>query len=155
MSYVDSGAQWRFPIALQVFFALSTIAIVSFLPEAPRWLLSHDRDDEAEEILARIHAHEDQTVIERERLEIIAAIAEERAAQQIVGQKGWACSILFRRRSLRLSFSPISTIFTNGEQRFFYRTMLGVAGMIMQQLTGINLITYAQYILFVERDLTQ
>jgi hypothetical protein len=33
-------------------------------------------------------------------------------------------------------------IFTNGEQRIFYRTMLGVAGMIMQQLTGINLITY-------------
>lgn len=33
-------------------------------------------------------------------------------------------------------------VFTNGEQRVFYRTTLGVAVMIMQQLTGINLITY-------------
>lgn len=32
-------------------------------------------------------------------------------------------------------------VFTNGEQRIFYRTMLGVGAMIMQQLTGINLIT--------------
>lgn len=33
-------------------------------------------------------------------------------------------------------------VFTNGDQRVFYRTMLGVTVMIMQQLTGINLITY-------------
>lgn len=30
----------------------------------------------------------------------------------------------------------------NGEQRFFHRTMLGVGGQFMQQLSGINLITY-------------
>jgi len=29
-------------------------------------------------------------------------------------------------------------VFTNGEQRIFYRTMLGVGLMIAQQLTGIN-----------------
>lgn len=30
----------------------------------------------------------------------------------------------------------------NGEQKFFYRTMLGIGGQFMQQLSGINLITY-------------
>ncbi|KAH9911642.1 general substrate transporter, partial [Amylocystis lapponica] len=133
MSYVDSGAQWRFPIALQVFFALSTIIIIFFLPETPRWLLSHDRDAEAEEVLSRIHSHEDQTIVERERLEIIAAIAQEREAQDQLGQKG-----------------AVATIFTNGEQRFFYRTMLGVGAMIMQQLTGINLITYYAPYIFIK-----
>lgn len=32
-------------------------------------------------------------------------------------------------------------IFKNGPQRFFYRTMLGVGGQFMQQISGINLIT--------------
>jgi len=38
--------------------------------------------------------------------------------------------------------SALRMVFTNGEQRIFYRTMLGVGLMVMQQLTGINLITY-------------
>lgn len=33
-------------------------------------------------------------------------------------------------------------IFQNGQQRFFYRTLLGMGGQMMQQVSGINLITY-------------
>jgi hypothetical protein len=33
-------------------------------------------------------------------------------------------------------------IFKNGQQRFFYRTLLGMGGQMMQQVSGINLITY-------------
>lgn len=39
----------------------------------------------------------------------------------------------------------LQMVFTNREQRIFYRTILGVGAMIMQQLTGINLITYAPF----------
>lgn len=38
MSYVHSEAQFRFPIALQILFALATIILVFFLPESPRWV---------------------------------------------------------------------------------------------------------------------
>ena len=124
MSFVDNAAQWRFPIALQVFFALSTIGLISFLPETPRWLVSHDRRDEAQAIMTRLHIHDSPGTAERELVEIDTALADERLAQAKLGGKG-----------------PIATIFTMGEQRFFYRTMLGVWSMIMQQLTGINLIT--------------
>ncbi|GBE83371.1 sugar transporter STL1 [Sparassis latifolia] len=133
MGYVNSGAQWRFPIALQVFFALSTVSLVTFLPETPRWLLSHGMDAEAKDILTRLHVEENASAAERERLEIVAAIAQEREAQERLGGKG-----------------SISTIFTNGEQRFFYRTMLSVWAMIMQQLTGINLITYYAPYIFIK-----
>ena len=34
----------------------------------------------------------------------------------------------------------------NGPQKFFYRTMLGIGGQFMQQLSGINLITYVFHI---------
>ena len=61
-------------------------------------------------------------VIEREIAEIQHAIAEEK--QAAAGSGG--------RRAL----------FKNGPQRFFHRTLLGIDGQFMQQLSGINLITY-------------
>lgn len=36
----------------------------------------------------------------------------------------------------------------NGPQKFFYRTMLGVGGQFMQQLSGVNLITYYAPVIF-------
>lgn len=33
-------------------------------------------------------------------------------------------------------------LFQNNKQRFLYRTLLGMGGQAMQQLSGINLITY-------------
>ncbi|EED17669.1 MFS sugar transporter, putative [Talaromyces stipitatus ATCC 10500] len=39
-------------------------------------------------------------------------------------------------------------LLTNGQQRFFYRTMLGIGGQFMQQLSGINLITYYAPVIF-------
>jgi hypothetical protein len=35
-------------------------------------------------------------------------------------------------------------IFKGGPQRFLRRTLLGVGGQFMQQLSGINLITYVR-----------
>ena len=36
-SYIDSAAQFRFPLALQILFALVTALNLLFLPESPRW----------------------------------------------------------------------------------------------------------------------
>jgi len=38
MSYVLNDAQFRFPIALQILFAITTFLGVLFLPESPRWV---------------------------------------------------------------------------------------------------------------------
>ncbi|KAJ9494547.1 hypothetical protein H2202_009979 [Exophiala xenobiotica] len=114
MSHVKSGAQWRFPISLQIFFALSTIALITFLPESPRWLLYHDRQDEAAEILIRLHSDEDAGTAGREMQEIIVAIKEEKQAAHGHG------------------------------------TCLSVWIMIMQQLTGINLVTYYAPYIFIK-----
>lgn len=37
MSFVNSEAQFRFPLALQIAFALATFAGLFLLPESPRW----------------------------------------------------------------------------------------------------------------------
>lgn len=38
MSYVKNEAQFRFPIALQILFAVLTFIGVLCLPESPRWV---------------------------------------------------------------------------------------------------------------------
>lgn len=86
-SFVDSSVQWRFPIALQIFFALSTIGLIFGLPETPRWLLSHDHIEEAIEVLNRMNIDGGPDVAEQERIEILAAIAQERKAQEEMGSQ--------------------------------------------------------------------
>ena len=82
MTFTSSGAQWRFPISVQILFALVSIVLVAFLPESPRWLLYHDQRDEAENILLRLHAHRPEGTTEREMAEILVAIREEKLAAQ-------------------------------------------------------------------------
>lgn len=44
--------------------------------------------------------------------------------------------------------SSFKALLKNGQQKFFYRTMLGIGGQFMQQLSGINLITYYAPVIF-------
>ena len=92
MGFVTSGAQWRFPISLQIVFGLSTIALITFLPESPRWLLYHDRQDQAEEIITRLHSQDEPGTAEHELAEIIVAIQQEKAAAE---GKGYVLFSLF------------------------------------------------------------
>ncbi|CAK7224533.1 hypothetical protein SCUCBS95973_005549 [Sporothrix curviconia] len=132
LSFCKGPIQWRLPIALQIVFALSTISLISLLPETPRWLLNHDRDEDAMEVLARLYAQDEAGTAERERVAIVTAIAQERLAQEQLGGK-----------------SALRMVFTNRGQRTFHRTCLGVGAQVMQQLSGINLVSYYATFIFV------
>jgi hypothetical protein len=132
MSHVPNDSQFRFPLALQCAFAIATLIGIMFLPESPRWLVAHDRHDEARKVLwsVAVDAHKlsmDDDVVMGHLAEIQDAISEERRAA---------------------SSSSFRSLFKNGEQRFLYRTMLGIGGQFMQQLSGINLITYYAPVIF-------
>lgn len=132
MSFVLNESQFRFPLALQILFAVVTLAGVIFLPESPRWLVAHDRHDEAREILWAVNKNakqinKDDPAISRNLAEIQHAIREEREAAQT---------------------SSFKAMFKNGDQKFLYRTLLGIGGQFMQQLSGINLITYYAPVIF-------
>ena len=123
MSYTSSEAAFRFPLAFQMVFALITLAGIQFLPESPRWLVAHERYDEAQHVLWSIEPDarsldEHDPRLTYELNEIRKAIAEERQAAK--GASKFA-------------------ILKNGPQKFFYRTMLGIGGQFMQQISGINL----------------
>lgn len=53
---INGDMSWRIPSWLQILPSLLQVSFVFFLPESPRWLVSHDRADEAYEVLAKYHA---------------------------------------------------------------------------------------------------
>ncbi|KAI0429252.1 hexose carrier protein [Xylaria sp. FL1042] len=132
LSFVASEAQFRFPLALQVLFALLAFIGVMVLPESPRWLLAHDRSEEARHIIWAVQSNArtldtSDEILDKEIAEIQHTIMKEREAASRGGFK---------------------TLLTNGPQRFFHRTLLGIGGQFMQQLSGINLITYYAPVIF-------
>lgn len=133
MSFVDSQAQFRVPLALQMAFAVATILLIQVCPESPRWLLKHKGEEASKAVLAQLSVHQgpDAEPHVQEELEIIrsALLEEERTAKKDKNGN---------------PMSPIRACFTLGKDRYFQRVMLGVGGQFMQQLCGINLITYCE-----------
>lgn len=56
----DDSWAWRTPTIVQC--ALPSIAMlcILFFPESPRWLIAHDRQDEAQKLFAKYHADGDE-----------------------------------------------------------------------------------------------
>ena len=75
-----SGAQWRIPLAIQCIFPLGLAAGVLFLPESPRWLIDHDRMEDAYKSLHSTHAESTD--------DSATAIAFEKLKQQIKMEEG-------------------------------------------------------------------
>ena len=50
---------WRIPILVQCIPAIVVMAVVLFLPESPRWLYLHGREEEAFALLTKYHGNGD------------------------------------------------------------------------------------------------
>ncbi|KAI3317845.1 general substrate transporter [Xylariaceae sp. AK1471] len=127
-SYGPHAFTWRFPIAFQIAFAASVIGLMTNLPESPRWLLSHDRVEEATTILAALNG-ESRTdpALKRQLSHLRDAI---RASGQLDNK------------------TKFSDLFTGGPTQHFRRMMLGFSSQMMQQLSGCNAVIYYFPILF-------
>lgn len=81
-----------------------------------RQLIAQDRHDDARQILVALlpNKRPDEDFVNREMAEIQHAIDEEREAAH---------------------GSSYKALLKNGPQKFFYRTMLGIGGQFMQQLS--------------------
>lgn len=141
MSFVNSPAQFRAPLAIQLLFAIVTILLVLVLPESPRWLLKHGREDEALEVLNQLSLATGDVRVDSVNLEYaqIRLALEEEMAATVRDKNG----------------DPISAVracFTIGRERYFYRVMLGVGSQFMQQLCGINLYVFSRFPFFSVRN---
>jgi sugar porter (SP) family MFS transporter len=84
---IGSNWAWRIPSALQGLPSLIQVFLIWFVPESPRWLLSHGRDDQALKTLAYYHANGDQhnPLVQYEFEEIKAAIKFDREVAENIG----------------------------------------------------------------------
>ncbi|KAL9060272.1 MAG: hypothetical protein Q9162_000676 [Coniocarpon cinnabarinum] len=130
--FVKNSAQWRFPLAFQMVFAIYIVIITTFLPDTPRWLMRHDRPENPSRSLAvlarfRNRPEDDKTVLAE--LDAIKHAIGLEAAQE----GSW--SDLFRSNGMQAN------------KRFY----LALGIQFMQQMTGIN-IGECRVILFHAED---
>ncbi|KAL1404875.1 hypothetical protein Q8F55_008486 [Vanrija albida] len=117
MAHVPGGLSWRLPIGFQMVWAVIVVFLVFGLPESPRYLYVHGRNDEALQVLCDINdARPDDPAIVKEQGEILDAIALEREH----GEYQW--SQLFKRDDVQTS----------------RRLVLAYFSMFFQQLTWVN-----------------
>lgn len=126
LSHVGGTVQWRFPVALQIFFALIVIVGALMFPDSPPWFTKKGYDNEAIEVLAKLKnsTHESDDVLADYNM--IKADVEASAA----AQAGW------------------KTVFTFGKTQEFQRMMVGCTGQFFQQFTGCNAAIYYSTVLF-------
>ncbi|KAL1311500.1 hypothetical protein AAFC00_001623 [Neodothiora populina] len=118
---------WRVPTILQCLFLFPMLLILYIIPETPRWLVAHDRGEEALDVLRRLHG---KKCSNEEILGIHAAIVDAVAIEMSVASGSW--------RDLLHNDSIQS-------QR---RLLIACSIQAFQQLGGINAIIYYSGTLF-------
>ncbi|CUM64839.1 uncharacterized protein PRCAT00002454001 [Priceomyces carsonii] len=114
---------WRFPIAFQCVFGLILIACILKFPESPRWLLKKNRENDARVVFSAMYdLPDDDPLINAQIDEVKQSIATEVDSG--------------------LDKFSLKSLFTQGEKRNFHRACLAFCVQMMQQISGINLITY-------------
>ncbi|KAJ0120034.1 Sugar transporter STL1 [Diaporthe amygdali] len=82
LSFAGGAVAWRFPLAFQFIFIIALFATVPWLPESPRWLMSHEHEAKATKVLACLEAKpEDDAFVVLQRDEIRFSINYEREHQ--------------------------------------------------------------------------
>ncbi|KAF1360389.1 general substrate transporter [Lizonia empirigonia] len=120
-NFSETSFQWRFPLAFQAIFAIFLVLQIIGLPETPRWLVAHDRYEEAREVTAALEGRPvDDSVVNATILEIRMGLEEE--------QKGGP----FR----------FAELFSWGETQNLRRLLLVISIQMGQQFTGSNMINY-------------
>ena len=94
-----------------------------WLPESPRWLLTRDRFEEGEMVIAALRGLE---INDKETQLQKTIILDSIRASGYAGRKG----------------TPFKALFTGGKTQHFRRMMLGVSSQFMQQVGGCNAVSF-------------
>ncbi|OJT07815.1 High-affinity glucose transporter [Trametes pubescens] len=123
-SYINGTASFRIPWGLQMIPAIILSLGMLLFPESPRWLVDHDRSEEALEILADLHGKGDPNS-ELVQLEI-AEIQDQVKFERTEGAKSYLDLV---------------------RPGIFRRVTLGMSLQMWSQLSGMNIMMY--YIIYV------
>ncbi|KAH8172892.1 sugar transporter domain-containing protein [Sarocladium implicatum] len=124
--YFASGeVTFRFPVGLQILWAMLVLIGSYWLPESPRWLISKDRHDEAEKVLKKLRKSSVPT--ENVRKELV----------QMQEQISW-----------EKQHEETSVISIWRKPSYRKRLIIGCLTHIGQQICGISAINYYQTVMY-------
>ncbi|KAJ9102618.1 hypothetical protein QFC19_004727 [Naganishia cerealis] len=122
-NYVTGSIQWRIPVVLQSVFILAIIVLSLFVPESPRWDMSHGKKERALETLALLNARPSTDSLVLEQYQMIEDAVQ---LEKSVGAGTWAGFFSWKDDELK------------SKKRLFIACFIQAA----QQLGGINGIIY-------------
>jgi sugar porter (SP) family MFS transporter len=134
----QSDAAWLTPICLQLAPAVILFVGMIFMPFSPRWLIHHDREEEALKILSDLRGlPEDHELVRLEFLEIKSQSMFEKRSIALLfphlqEQTAW--------NIFKLQFVAIKKLFQT--RAMFKRVVIASVTMFFQQWTGINAVLY-------------
>ncbi|KAI1347122.1 sugar transporter [Xylaria sp. FL0043] len=134
----QKDAAWLVPICLQLAPAAILFFGMIFMPFSPRWLIHHDRETEARNVLANLRGLSvDHELVELEFLEIKAQSQFEKrtVAEHFPHLREPTAWNIFK-----LQFVAIKSLFQT--KAMFRRVVVATVTMFFQQWTGINAILY-------------
>jgi MFS family permease len=60
-----SGAQWRIPYAITTVPSITILCLLPWIPESPRWLLMHNRAEDAAKVIRSLHGSQQDAEVDR------------------------------------------------------------------------------------------
>lgn len=118
--HIDGNGAWRLCFALQLLPGLAIALLMRTRPESPRWLVQHDKHEDALLVLANLHAGGDVSNVvvrsEFEEMRVVVGLEKSTVAPSYV-------KLIFNRDYRR-------------------RTALATGLQCMQQLSGANIVLY-------------
>ncbi|KAH8431781.1 sugar porter family MFS transporter [Aspergillus melleus] len=134
----QKDAAWLLPLALQLVPAAILGIGMIFMPFSPRWLVHHDREEEAKKVLTSLRGlPQDDPLLQMEFLEIKAqSLFEKRTEKEkfphLERTNTWSY--------VKLEAAGFASLFTSWPM--FRRVMVATVTMTFQQWTGVNAVLY-------------
>lgn len=141
----------RFPIGLQVLFALFSGSGIALLPDTPRWYFARNRNEEGLQVLSRLYdlPVEDQAVQDMQDTILTSIKLEEQDEHKFNwADLFWDRSDLKVGRRVRISFLILSM------QQMMGKVSLRLSRGPLLTLLGINLSVYYSTVIFSQVGLS-
>jgi MFS family permease len=135
---IDTG--WRIAFGLGAILAVGVLLVRTFVPESPRWLMTHGRAEEAEEIVASIETRVKKTA--GDRLEDVEGETIEIEQRESIGFGPIIKAVFgdYFKRSV-LGFSLMLA------QAFFYNAIFFTYAIVLTTFYGVSAASIGWYLL--------